>query len=73
MSMKKQIKELQEIMEKIEDISDKLDDICAEIEDLEDNKIKNVDIFTLELERQGLMTEELENFIENYMRWDNEE
>lgn len=34
-------------------------------------EIKDVDNFKRELRRQGLATDELDDFIENYMRWDN--
>ncbi len=35
------------------------------------DKIENLENFEFELERQGLMTEQLKEFIENYMRFDN--
>lgn len=35
------------------------------------NAILDIGDFRRELQRQGLMTEELEEFIENYMRFDN--
>ena len=40
-------------------------------EELEDNTIIDVYKFKRALEQQNLMTEELENFIEDYMRFDN--
>jgi len=54
-----------EQMEKYE-MSDKLDR-------LKDNAILNIDNFKRELERAGLMNKKLQEFIENYMRWDNVE
>lgn len=34
-------------------------------------KIEDVDNFKRELSRQNMLTPQLEEFIENYMRWDN--
>ena len=41
-------------------------------EELEDNTIIDIYKFKRALVQQNLMTEELENFIEDYMRFDNE-
>lgn len=41
------------------------------IEDLKSNTIMDVDNFKMQLKREGLMTAKLNEFIENYMRWDN--
>lgn len=40
-------------------------------EEMEDNSIIDVYKFKNELKQQNLMTEELDEFIENYMRFDN--
>ena len=40
-------------------------------EEMGDNTIIDVYKFKRELRQQGLMTDELEEFIENYMRFDN--
>lgn len=48
-----------------------LNEIADELEGLKDNTILDVDNFKRELERAGLMMKELKDFIENYMRWDN--
>lgn len=42
------------------------------LETLEEQIIYDVDNFKRELERQNLMTKPLEEFIDNYMRWDND-
>lgn len=55
--------ELLEQMEKYE-MSNKLDR-------LKDNAILSVDNFKRELERAGLMNVKLQEFIENYMKFDN--
>lgn len=49
---------------------DGLEETMDKIKNIE--PIWNVDDFEKELERQGLMTEKLEEFIENYMRFDND-
>ena len=49
---------------------DGLEETMDKIKNIE--PIWNVDDFEKELERQGLMTKELEEFIENYMRFDND-
>lgn len=40
---------------------------------MKDNAILNIDNFKRELERAGLMNKKLQEFIDNYMRWDNVE
>lgn len=40
-------------------------------EEMRDNSVIDVYKFKRELTQQGLMTDELEEFIENYMRFDN--
>ncbi|MCI8396173.1 MAG: hypothetical protein HFJ52_00230 [Clostridia bacterium] len=49
-----------------------LDKICNELKNLGNKAILNIENFKRELERQGLMTEKVADFIENYMRFDNE-
>lgn len=61
---------MDEIIEKLEcleyyDIADELNDLINE------NMILDLDRFKRELNTQGLMNEELRDFIENYMRFDN--
>lgn len=46
-------------------------DATYDLECLEGEIIYNVENFRFELERAGLRTEKLDEFIENYMRWDN--
>lgn len=41
------------------------------MEDLKENAILDVEKFKRQLEQQNLMSRELEEFIENYMRFDN--
>lgn len=40
-------------------------------EEMRDNSIIDIDKFIRELQQQNFMTNELEEFIENYMRFDN--
>lgn len=46
---------------------------CCDIDIEYDNrqKIEDIDNFKRELTRQNMMNPKLEEFIENYMRWDN--
>ena len=67
------------------DINELIDDICDNISDLQfiinkANKeqarldikcLKNIDNFKRELVRCNLLTNELDSFIDNYMRFDN--
>lgn len=70
-------KKIKKLMVKIEDLElyEKLDDNTCEMEnlydDLKENAILDVEKFKRQLEQQNLMTEQLEEFIENYMRFDN--
>lgn len=43
----------------------------SNLENIDENIIYNVHNFKYQLERVGLMTDELDNFIENYMKFDN--
>lgn len=71
---------MEKLIERILCIAEALDDfdkeefekICEELEDLDERTIRNIDNFKRELERQGLMTEKLNEFIENHVRFDNE-
>ena len=42
-----------------------------DLENIDDEIIYDVNNFVRELDRAGLMTDELKDFIENYLRWDN--
>lgn len=53
------------------EIINKAIESACDLEDIDDEIIYDVNNFKRELERQGLMTQELNNFIENYMAWDN--
>lgn len=48
-------------------------EMSDELDRLKDNAILSIDNFKRELERAGLMNKKLQEFIENYMRWDNVE
>ena len=62
--------ELLDIKEKLED---DLDELKAEIEEKDENKIHDVINFKRQLEIRGLMTPVLDEFIEDYLRWSNEQ
>ncbi len=53
------------------EIIDKAIESACDLENIDDEIIYDVNNFKRELERQGLMTQELKGFIENYMNWDN--
>ncbi len=53
------------------ELIDRAVETVAELERISDNIIYDVDNFRVELIKKGLMTVELHNFIEDYMRWDN--
>lgn len=71
------IEKIRQFAVKLEDNVDcvKLDDIADELEYLRDdqkeNTIIDVDRFKRMLENQSLLTKELDEFIDNYMRFDN--
>ena len=44
---------------------------AGDLENINDEIIYDVNNFIRELDRAGLKTKELQEFIENYMRWDN--
>lgn len=75
--MEEQLKKIKKLISKIEDLElyEKLDEITYELEnlcdDLKENAILDVEKFKRQLEQQNLMSRELEEFIENYMRFDN--
>lgn len=58
---------------KIAELEDdnEIEEIADKLEELKDYMVLDIDNFKRELEMQGLMTEELINFIDNYMKWDN--
>ena len=58
----------------ISDIQDKLDEIILNLNDIPEiiNPIKDVDNFMDHLRLDNLMTDELEFFINNYLRYYNE-
>ena len=58
----------------ISDIQDKLDEIILNLNDIPEviNPIKDIDNFMDHLRLDNLMTNELESFIDNYMRYYNE-
>ena len=80
------VKNYKALLEEYEDLEqqyDDLDDCYSELEnkyaeleneidyDLNENMILNVSKFKHELERQNLMSNSLEYFLENYMKFDN--
>lgn len=58
----------------ISDIQDKLDEIILNLNDIPEviNPIKDVDNFMDHLRLDNLMTDELESFINNYLRYYND-
>lgn len=60
---------------KFDYVGSELDDLIGDIEQIEesrhDSMILDLDNFKRELQRQNLMSQALEEFIENYIRWDN--
>lgn len=71
------IKELRksvlEIGLEYEGLSSGLDALEEKYEDLKENSILDLDKFKRELETQGLLTDELREFIDRYMQFDNHE
>ena len=51
----------------LENAREELNDLYDLIEEKEKYSIKDIDNFKRELKREGLYTEELDNFIEQYM------
>lgn len=49
-----------------------IEEIAEKLEELREDMIINIGNFKRELDRQGLLTAKLEDFIDNYVRWDNE-
>lgn len=60
---------MDEIIEYLESI--KKDEMSDKLERLKTNAILSIADFKRELERVGLMNKELEEFIENYIKFDN--
>ena len=54
-------------------LSEKLDIFEEKYEDLKENSILDLDKFKRELEVQNLMSDELREFIDSYMQFDNHE
>lgn len=77
---------MEEIEEKINEIYDiidsaglemsnaltKINSVLANISNIENISIKNVENFKRELIRAGLYSEKLKEFVDNYIRWDNQ-
>lgn len=60
---------IQQIRDNLEEITNVLD----ELDDVDDsNIIKNLDNFIFKLKIENLYTEELETFIDNYMKFHND-
>lgn len=59
--------QLDNISGSISKVRDNLDNLENEIKQNENKSIKDIDNFKRELKREGLYTEELDNFIEQYM------
>lgn len=59
------------LINELNDIASELDKATAGIENLVQSSIFDINNFKLQLERMRLMTTELEEFIESYMRFDN--
>lgn len=55
----------------LQDAKDELYDIYDLIEENSKNSIKDIDNFKRELKREGLCSEKLEEFIEEYMKYYN--
>lgn len=69
--LKKKIDEIEDCISNIgwdlEDVQKELDNINNLIEQSEKGSIKNIDNFKRELKREGLHSEKLDDFIEQYM------
>lgn len=79
------IDKYKELLEEYEDISQQLEDAEeyadeqedslneyeGQLEELKENAILDVDDFKRKLDNQNLMNRELEEFIENYLRFEN--
>lgn len=50
---------------------DKLEELEGELEELKENAILDIEDFKRKLNIQNLMNKELEEFIENYLRFEN--
>ena len=67
------IRDLQKIITNLEEIDCDLRQLTLEVEDkyLATGKIRNLSKFIRKLNEQNLYTKELEEFIANYIRYDN--
>lgn len=70
--MKNLEKELDELYELVSSLQDKLDEFGGKVLNNVENKINNLDYFKFKLIENNLMTDSLMNFIEEYMRYFNE-
>lgn len=72
---KKRLSELQNYIESAEwDLTyakTELDNLWDKLEDKSNTTIKDIDNFKRELKRDGLYSEEMEEFLENYMKYYN--
>lgn len=59
--------------EKIWEITENVEELEEKYEDLKENSILDLDKFKRELETQGLLTDQLREFIDRYMQFDNHE
>lgn len=67
---------MDEIINRLHRIADiefdgNFDEIADELEEMKEWMILDIDSFKRELERQHLMTNKLNEFIDDYMRWNN--
>lgn len=51
---------------------DEVNSLLTNIQNIENEGIKNVENFKRELMRAGLYSEKLKEFVDNYIRWDNQ-
>lgn len=55
----------------LEEAIDELNEFECKIKDEDELSIKNINAFKRELKRDGLFTNEIETFLENYMKYYN--
>ncbi len=68
-SLECELMDLQKALDDIREENYKLEDKICE---MKEGSILDVENFQRELSIRGLLTPELENFIEDYLRWSNE-
>lgn len=59
------------IEDELIDAKNEFDGIYEEIYELKKNGIINVKLFKLKMQQEGLLTKEIEDFIENYLKFYN--